>query len=242
MQPTDLDLPAMRRPIREALDAYEVHYNGAMKFGDFSDLVLMPEKPNTARTIVPVTYEGGAPLDMYAIVFLPGDGTGDTNTYKLGELQVPEYLQYQYKPERVIPRSKKGVAYEGFFPLFSVVNGGVQMFASSLAELMAQSPEEMAEWERIFPGSAITNCVRTDGFLGSYPNEFLQKLEQGFSPQVYFTTGTKNDRRFGDPHAIHSPWKDGVVQVGGFVAIKDEEHPIRAVTNDWAMPLPRLYD
>lgn len=242
MNSGDLDLPAMREPLREALAVYESHYGGDLRFGDFPELAPTPEKPNSARTVVPVSYKGLPPLDMYTIVFLPHDGTGDANTYPLGELDIPDYLQFAEKPERVIPRSKRGVDYEGFFPLFSVAGGDCHMFASSLAELRTAGPEERAQWERMVPGGKFTWGIQVEGFLGSYPSEFSQRLQAGFQPQVWFTTGTRNGQRFGDPHAIYNPFESGLLQVGGFLAVKDEAHPIRAITGDWATPLPLKYD
>ncbi|MBI4174454.1 MAG: hypothetical protein HY517_02315 [Candidatus Aenigmarchaeota archaeon] len=226
MKPTDLDLPAMRKPIREALRAYADMYRGDVKFGDFHDMQLTPEKPNSARTTVPVAYKGLPPLDMYAIAFLPGDGTGDTSTYKLDDVFIPTWLQYAEKPERVIPRSKKGIACEGFFPLFSAAAGRNYMFVNCM-------------WELTIADSAGRNVVTHAWWLGSRPDRF--KVLDPARPEVYFTTGTgKNGERFGDPHAIHYNPNAEPVQVVGFLAIKDAEHPIMEITGNWKLP-PR-YD
>src|SRR3989344_1594424 len=134
MDINSLYLKTLRKPLEEALSAYET--NMGIKFQDFPDLTLTPEKPNSARTIIPVTYGTAKIGDLYAIVFVKGDGTGDSKNYKLDDLTIPSEFQHTEKPERVIPRAKTGVICEGFFPLFSMTpQGYTVMFAASLDEL-----------------------------------------------------------------------------------------------------------
>ncbi len=91
MNAQDLDLASLRKPLQGALIGYESLCRD-LKFEEFPDLVLTMEKPNSARTVIPVSYADANTLDMYVIVFLPGDGTGDTNTYQLEQLRLPKRL------------------------------------------------------------------------------------------------------------------------------------------------------
>jgi hypothetical protein len=220
MKPQDLNLGALRKPLENALREYERLHDGKLTFQDFPDLVLTPDKPNSARTVIPAAYLGAKAGDMYAIVFLPGDGTGDAKTYPLGTLTIPPELRYSEKPERVIPRSKKGVVCEGFFPFFSFEGNhyNPDMFAASLDELTVDdvnNPRTIVRaWE-------------------------LGQRGTGLNPKAYFTTGTdKNGVRFADPHAMHYAAANArdVVQVVGFLTLTDKASHALTLTNNWTLP------
>ncbi len=224
MNPTDLDLRGLTRQLGLALEGYRWLFDNEFHVQDFPDLALTPEKPNSARTVVPIKYGFDLrPLDMYAIVFLPGDGTGDSKTYKAGELKLPSRLKYEEKPERVLPRSKNGVICEGFFPFFSVGSDGrAKMFDAYMEELIvtdATSPSTVVHGWGLGRGGPIPG-------------------ESKNAPRVYFTTGEINGKRFGDPHAVHYPkeYSNGI-QVAGFLAVKDTNHPILGATEKWILPM-----
>ncbi len=208
----ELDLPAFRGPLEEALRQYEVLHENQLNFSAFPDLVLTPDKPNSARTIIPVTHKETKVGEMYVIVFRPGDGTGDSKTYTLDQLRIPPKYRYIEKPARVLPRSKQGIICEGFFPLFSIGQNHPEMFAVSLEELTVDDV------------SNLQTIVRA------------WTLNNGNQPTVYQTTGMDlQSRRFGDPHAIHNATNK--IQVAGFLAVTDQESSLISIAKNWNLPL-----
>ncbi len=122
----------------------------------------------------------------------------------------------------MIPRSKKGVICEGFFPLFSIgCDDRINMFDTYLEELVltsATSPPTIVHgW----------NLGRDNPIRGESANV----------PRIYFTAGEKNGKRFGDPHAVHYPKEyDNGIQVAGFLAVRKIGHPILGTTEKWILP------
>lgn len=225
MDVNNLDLRILRRPLEEALSAYETH--PAIKFQDFPDLTLTPDKPNSARTIIPVICEHAKLGDLYVIVFVKGDGTGDSKTYKLDELIIPPEFQHIEKPERVIPRAKTGIIYEGFFPLFSMTpKGYIAMFASSLDELGIVNKTITPLWR-----------------LGQNDSDYSKELhgKESANPQVYFTVGKSSNRnRVGDPHSIYYNRNiEDALQVVGFLGIAGTNNPILDQSRNWMLSFGR---
>src|SRR3989344_5113766 len=226
MKAEDLNLKAMRGPAEEALREYERMLDG-VRFGNFPDFSLTPEKPNSARTVVPVEYEGRKVGDMNTIVFLPGDGTGDDKIYSLDKLVMPDRLRYSEKPQRVLPRKKEGVIFEGFFPLFSIdYMMDPLMFTTHLEELTVDNVENpttiVKAWDLGVERSAWQ----------------IMNLGLNIGPIIKLTTGYDLEgKRFGDPHAIHYPIDDtGATQVVGFLAVYGEENPLIRLARDWEIP------
>ncbi len=219
-----LNLRELRQPLELALEQYQRQYF-TFKFEKFSDLHPTPEKPNHARTVVPISYRGTYIGNMYVIVFLPGDATGDENSYKLNQVVIPSHILYQEKTSRVIPRAKKGIVCEGFFPLFSqTVEGRIVPFAASLEELT------LDEQRRVVPAWT----------LGMEPQEYVQALQgqQEIFPTTYFTVGTNSvQERFGDPHCVHHQPRGAALQVAGFLSISEENSPLLSMTERWLMPV-----
>ena len=116
----DLDLTSFRVVLEETLRQYERMHDNQLYFGAFDDLKLTTDKPNTARTKIPVDYSGTPVGDMYVLLFMRGDGTGDNNTFGLDDLLIPEELKHSSKPEKVLPRSKRNIICEGILPMFSL--------------------------------------------------------------------------------------------------------------------------
>ena len=218
-----INLGSLRRPLEDALNNY-ASITG-LRFQDFPDLTLTPEKPNSARTVIPVTYDSVRIGDFYAIVFVRGDGTGDSKTFKLDNLTIsPDYVHNE-KPERVIPRAKTGIISEGFFPLFSLTpKNEVVMFASSLDELSVFDGELGLLWK-----------------LGQDNSDYSRSIRNGVAQeaQVYFTVGNyPGGKRIGDPHSIYyTRDTEDALQVVGFLGIpNDSAVPIDRVTKSWRFP------
>ncbi len=226
MNTHDIDLSTLRKPLEEALSVYEAQTG--MRFQDFPDLALTPDKPNSARTVIPVTYKTAKIGDFYAVVFVKGDGTGDSKTYKLDDLVIPPEFQHNEKSERVIPRAKTGVICEGFFPLFSIApQGYVAMFATSLDELG-------------IIGKTITPLWKLGQNSLDYSKALHDKVPT--NPQIYLTVGkSPKGERIGDPHSIYYAMAiEDALQIVGFLGITDPNSPVLDMSKDWKIP-PR-YD
>jgi hypothetical protein len=221
MDINSVDLNYLRGPLEKSLYLYEVV--AGIKFHDFADFSLTPEKPNSARTVIPVSYEGVKVGELYAIVFAKGDGTGDSKTFGLESLTIPSEYMHDTKPERVIPRSKKRVIREGFFPLFSITpQGNTAMYAASLDEL-----------------SLVGNSVAKVWTLGLNNSDYSKVLDGKviISPHVYSTVGAQNGKRVGDPHAIYyDRSKPDALQVAGFLSITVLNKELLSIAKYWPIP------
>jgi len=220
MRPEELDLNKFRKALEKSLKLYTTLLDVELGFQEFPDLSLTPNKPNSARTIIPITYAGTKVGNMYAIVFLQGDGTGDNKTYGLDDIIIPAKFKYDEKPERVIPRAKTGIIAEGFFPLFSMNQYDyITPFAAHLDELTLNKDKVVVPTFQ----------------LGQNEAEYLRAIDFGL---IQLTTGMdKSGNRFGDPHAIYY----GVeaydsVQVVGFLPITDSANPLMNLVNKWKRP------
>jgi len=212
------DLKALRKPLEEALSAYETDN---IKFQDFPDLILTPEKPNSARTIIPVKYGTAKVGDFYAIVFVRGDGTGDAKTYKIDDLIIPHEFLHSTKPERVIPRAKTGIVCEFFFPLFSISpQGYTSMFAASLDEL-----------------GIVDKTITPIWRLGQSDIDYSKALQGKVlvNPQIDVTVGeSRGGKRIGDPHSIYYGRNiEDALQVAGFLGIADPNSPLINIFKNW---------
>mgnify|MGYP006221322631 CR=1 FL=1 len=220
METYEPKLELFRDALNASLRGYEQVIDSEISFGEFSDFRVTPDKPNYARTVVPVRYRGSEVGEMYAITFLSGDGTGDENTYKIGDVIIPDEFRFKEKQERVIPRSKEGIALEAFFPLFSTNHRGhVIPFAACLEELTLNDHNEI-------------ECAWN---LGSKQQRYLIQLDSDpeSMPRISLTTGTRQYwERFGDPHAIYNPVKVPHSQTVGFLGISDENNPLYKVISD----------
>jgi len=177
-------------------------------------LTLTPDKPNTARTTVtvnlkdPLTSKDNVSATMYAILFLPGDGTGDDKTYKPHDLEKPVYLQ-SAEPTRILPR-KKQCAMEVFFPFFSIVNDTVYENLVYLEELTARDGH-------IVRACNLGTGVPKKEWTGKgYAADIIKRPD----PYLQLTTGfTRYGKRFGDPHAIYHNKEVGAMQMVGFLSL-----------------------
>ncbi len=220
-----LDMQPFREPLEYALRRYGQQYSPEIHFDEqVHDFTVTPDKPNYARTVVQVHHAGNPAGNMYVIVFLPGDGTGDESTYKKEEVSIPQLFFHQDKGSRVIPRAKKGVICEGFFPLLSQkADGCIHPFAVSLEELTLDDQ----------------NTVVPAWTLGLKAEPYLTALQENreVPPTTYFTVGSNSvGRRFGDPHSVYHRPHGQIIQVAGFLAITNEKSPLMAMTERWIRP------
>ena len=204
--------------------------SGRLSFGEFPDFVLTPDKSYSAKTVVPVLYNGEEVTTMSAILFQPYDGTGDTSTFSLGSLAVPKQWQHDTKPERVLPRAKTGILYEGCFPLFGLKPGLmpleyiVRPFAISLDELIVDSPDS--------PTAIVKGW---DLGISNENYQILLGSELSLGARVFLTTGTtRGGQRFGDPHVVYNGRNS--IQVAGFVGIRDNDNPLINLVANWETP------
>lgn len=209
------------------LHTYSELTDGKMKFQKFNPFMLTPEKPNSARTTVPVTYNNIYVGEMYAIAFKPQDGTGDNKTYPMGTLKIPGHLVYNEHPEKILPRKKEGIFCEGFFPFFTLLSeNSYHKFAASL---------ELLTVDNITAPSTIVKA----GDLGLKPTEYYKIVgRSAVSPEIQYTCGYRDNQRFGDPHAVHYGIDTSYIQVVGFLAIKDAQKNLidEGLCSKWVLP------
>jgi len=191
--------------------------------GEFQRMSLTPDKPNTARTVIPVhNEEDDAKVgDICAILFAPGDGTGDAKIYSFKSLEVPPEYVHQKMPERVLPR-KKICPMELFVPFFSIKAGRAYHGLASLEELTIDDGDFPKKLLKLFD-------------LGYSVPEYRKELrvppsESDHGPNsvgwLQLTTGyTRSGRKFGDPHAIFDSVPE-TMQVVGFLSIDTVENPL----------------
>ena len=203
------NLNAFDAELKKYLERYQLRMGPDISLKLDGPMHLTPDKPNTARTTVTVNHKNVKLGTLYAILFTPGDGTGDANTYKQEELKVPKRLQFADKPERVFPR-KKDCALEVFFPFFSVINREVNPYCVSLEELTVENGKIVKLFE-----------------LGFNPGDVRYRLEYGGTmvseTQAQFTVGySVAGVRYGDPHAIYQNRDLDVMQLVGFLSLEKD--------------------
>lgn len=222
-------LTRLEVPIWIALKSYQEISNGKLIFdaARACKLVPTPEKRNSARSVTDVIlvdrYGRRQPVtQLYVIAFKSGDGTGDTTTYKKGDLDIDEGYP---NDERVIPRSKKGTANEIHLTLVSHKtdpHADPELFEGRLDLLGIK-------------GRTITK-------IGELGQDY--KTEMAY-PKTTYTVGNVDKQRFGDPHAVYNSLPNSL-QVCAFIAIKEamdnalflshEDNPLK-----WLNPeLPRI--
>ena len=213
-------------------------------------LELTPEKPNTARVVLPVLHERKKVGDLYVILFAPGDGTGSevkqseggltldkvsmrmegTHFNAMGlygvsgitSIAIPSEYQHADRAERVLPRPKKKVLTEAFFPLTTVEGRWNYPGRVSLEELTV-----------LRDGGYIRIGKEFD--LGIPPHDYQLALQEGQKPappRIQLTCGYhRNGQRFGDPHAVYyNPQLAGGhlhrMQVAGFLSVEEAYNPL----------------
>jgi len=210
-------LKTFEDPIYHALTRYSEITDGRVLFGFLEKAVklkLTPDKPNSARSSVPVYHEHHEIGTLYTIAFAPQDTTGDDKTYKSGDIvtgRFPDDLKYY-------PRSKATVHTEAHLAIASKTMDSTEdpvMFAGHLRLLGLR-------------GGVYLDEI---GYVGQESHSFTNTVSYGRprSPRATLTTGYQGElvnpgnpgERFGDPHALLNP-KEGVIQIAGFLAITPE--------------------
>ena len=197
-----VSLSELRDPIQSALKVYEEKSGGRLLFDSVSasDLVLTPEKPNSARSTTAATIDGKPVGSFFVIAFKPGDGTGDEKTFQLQDLEVAEPYP---RLSKVVPRSKKGVHSEGHLTV------------------VTHKIEDVHAEPVIFDGSfdllgLNAQKVVKIGTLGQSNGEIVSP-----EPVATYTTGYRRGKeRFADPHSVFSLLPDRI-QVCAFLAISE---------------------
>ncbi|MDD5181923.1 MAG: hypothetical protein PHC66_01980 [Candidatus Nanoarchaeia archaeon] len=225
------DLRWIHQNLGRVLEGYEAYIGNGIELRAEGPFVLTPEKPNTARTIVTVWQDDEKLAKMFAILFKHGDGTGDANTYKPGQLIVPYYLQFENKPERIFPR-KKDCEEEIFLPFFSVIGGKTYDNIVSLEELTVDSVENP---------KTIVRAKTLGSSVKEYENMICGADIKKQQPYHLRTTGYKNGARFGDPHAIYQRDDLESIQVAGFISLEKENPLIRIFREIPAQPYKKCY-
>lgn len=197
-------LTRLEEPIGQALRTYqEIFDNGlVLDSASATKLQLTPEKSNSARSVSDLAFMGEKIGSLYVIVFKPGEGTGDESGYRLSDLQVD--APYPNKT-LIIPRNKTGVHHEAHLTI-----------ARHTIEDVHAEPE-------IFAGTF--DLIGLDGKKVVKIGQLGQKLDDQLRlPVATFTVGyDKNEKRFGDPHAVYSGISDAI-QICAFLAISNEIH------------------
>lgn len=212
-----IKLPAFEDPIRDALKTYSEITDGKVEFeyDHAGRLERTPEKHTYARSATIVRHAGEIVSTLYVVVFAPKDGTGDESAYQINKTNMGSFEH----STKVLPRSKRAthseahltlvaqdinrpnanpIQYAGSFDLLSLNKQGV---VTKIAEL-GQSRQAFA---KIITGrqDPWPTTTLTVGYRGAM-NDLI------------------GGERFGDPHAVLSPWRD-VVQVCGFLAVAKEQ-------------------
>lgn len=192
----------LREPIQKALSSYEEKSGGDISFDivPASDLILTPEKPNSARSATEAKYKSSSVGTLYVIAFKPQDGTGDEKTYKLQDLEITAPYPCAAK---AVPRSKAGIYNEGHLTVVSHKIDDVHadpILFDGLFDLLGLQEHK----------------VLKIGTLGQSSSKVTS-----LKPTATFTTGYDTEsKRFGDPHAVFSLLSDRI-QVCAFLAISE---------------------
>ena len=189
---------------------------GDVKFSPIEPLSPTPQKGYSARGSAVVNYKGIQQGLLNIVAFCRGDGTGDESKIKESNVQFPDRLSNLTDRKRIIPRAKLEIVLEAFFPLYSVQNKVVLPHLASLEELTL---------DLFGPKPYISKLCD----LGVSPQRFVTENPEHWNEpgKIQLTTGySRNGQRFGDPHAVFYGWKSEVIQVVGFLAIKDANNPL----------------
>lgn len=211
-----IPLTSFQDPIYTALAGYAELSQGRVSFDRDAAVQLerttRDVKPNSARSVSTVTHLGKVAGDLYVIVFAPGDGTGDENTYKLAALNTGMYP----RDAKVVPRSKAAAHTEGHLTI-----------ASFNLDRPGADPALFAGNQKLLGlGLGLSDHVVVElGQLGQNPVFYQQALAgvgMAAPPSTTLTTGfSREGKRFGDPHAVYNPYPEAV-QVCGFLALTPE--------------------
>lgn len=210
-------LSIFEEPIYRALTRYSEITDGRVLFGFLERAVkleLTPDKPNSARSSVPVYHEYEEIATLYTIAFAPHDATGDDKTFKTEDIATNSFPN----DPKYFPRSKAAAHAEVHLAIASQTMESSEdpvMFAGHLSLIGVVGGKHVIE----------------AGYIGQESHSFASTMRNRHprNPRVTLTTGYRGEmanpgnpgERFGDPHALLNCNED-VVQVAGFIAISPE--------------------
>lgn len=223
-----VNLEALEDPIYQALTRFSEITDGRVLFGYLEKAVkleLTPDKPNSARSSVPVFHEYEEAGTLHVIAFAPHDATGDDKTYTADQLvnrHFPDDPKYY-------PRSKARVHAEAHLSLLSQ-----RINSQDDPVLFAGHLSMLGVFSRNYFGT-MENHLTEIGYVGMESHSFasrIQRRDVDKIPHATLTTGYRGEmehpeapgERFGDPHALLN-MSGLVVQVAGFIAISPEAAP-----------------
>jgi hypothetical protein len=208
----------MAEAVECSLPLYTEESGLAFDLKEGVQLALTPDKPNSARCVIPAHYRGKRIGDLFAIVFAPGDGTGDETHLDLKKLNTDRYPHHP----KVVARLKKpgvigaevGITIATFGA--DQPNTDPKLFAGNLDLLSVKSQIQPTN-------DRSTKIVIKIGELGQPADQFqriLGHLEYA-APTATLTVGQRGDIRFGGEHAVYAPHPE-LVQIFGFLALSDD--------------------
>jgi hypothetical protein len=180
-------------------------------FNKMPDLEFKPEKPYTARTEIPLTFQEKSIGNVVVVLFRPGDGTGSVT------------------PEGITPRDKSGTLVEAYMPLGSL-DLHAQRFIHGANCLELLTTKEIDGKPSLAEGAHL-------GYNPLIYRQCMTVWTGGGSTGVELTTGfTRSGTRFGDPHAILYKPVQGLpetIQVVGFVAATSPNSPLCSILDQY---------
>lgn len=232
------NLNAISNLLSKRLSSESVRLPEGVTFGDINQpFYLTLDKPNTARTTIPVYYNDSPAGNIYVILFKPGDGTGDTKTYKTGMLDIPEDLKskdslFRNESKKILPR-KKICAMEIFIPFFSIKGDLIYSGLASLEELTVDDVKNPTKVVRAYNLGRDKEAYK--GILKMHPTASGYGARNSWDMQL--TAGCKRDgSRFGDPHSVIHNVDEKVIQVVGFLSIEEKGTPLAAAFDSVELP------
>lgn len=202
-----IPLERLEGPVQAALRTYQEISNNSLTFDieNASQLILTPDKPNSARSDTAAMLNGEEIGRFYVIAFKPGDGTGSEVNYKLDQVAVD--TRYP-RATLVIPRNKTGVHSETHLTLVTHATDDAHAEPALFA----------GRYDLLGLASGMVTRI---GHLGHL------EIPELPGPKATYTVGYRGSERFGDPHAVYSGVKN-LVQVCAFLAVSDavnQSHP-----------------
>lgn len=206
----NISTESLRGPIYDSVKRYsEIAGQKGLVFNpdDLQELTLTPDKPNTARTVIEARDHHGEKVgDMYVIAFKPQDGTGDSKSRRISDLDV----KYPYfYVEALTPRDKA---------LGSEVHLGILSQAAwereptpfgGQLDLIGLRGLSLGRLGTLGVGRSSSKNISTLGF--SEPAQDLQ-------PNASYTVKGEGLSREGDPHAAYNYTSELVV--AAFLAVE----------------------
>lgn len=171
------------------------------------ELTETPNKPNFARMVAKAFMRNEQIGDLYVIVFMPGDGTGDTESIRPDSLTMAPGL---IRAPKTNPRVKSSNIDEAHFALGTMDEGNYTVGANSLSLL---SP--------VYTDDGLNGELVSIADLGMSPEQYIESVTTNTDHNI-IGNFTLKAGRFGETHAVYNPWD--AVQVAAFLGVNANEH------------------